>query len=83
MLVVTGSTLRSYDASTGAARITYGNVTMPGAQLTSYFFFSSLSAWGQPGILMQSISNADFSQVSFVSYLLKTDQTGLTPIVMP
>jgi hypothetical protein len=82
VMVVTGSALRSHDAQSGAARITYGNVQVPNAQLNSFFYFSSLTAWGQAGILTQVVSNADNSQATMLSYLLKTDQAGLTQVVV-
>lgn len=83
IMAVAGGTLRSYDAQSGAARLTYGTVVVPGAQQTTGFFMNSLTAWGQAGVLTQLVATANFSQVTYVNYLIKTDQAGLTQIVMP
>ncbi|QYF95666.1 carboxypeptidase-like regulatory domain-containing protein [Massilia sp. PAMC28688] len=82
IMVVSGTSLRSYDAQSGAARITYGNVQVPNGQLNSFFYFSPLTAWGQAGILTQVVSNSDYSQATMLSYLLKTDQAGVTQVVV-
>ncbi len=83
-MVIEGNVVRSYDAETGAARITYGTITLPNAPLTSVAYFSFLSAWGQPGVLTQYIGDpgAPASQ-SGVNYFIKTDQAGISAIVMP
>lgn len=83
VMVVTGASVSSYDAQTGAARVTYGNINLPAASQRSYYYFTSLTAWGQTGVLTQVLANADLSQATAVNYLLKTDQAGLTLVVMP
>ena len=83
IMAVAGGTLRSYDAQSGAARLSYGTVLVPNGQHTTGFFMNSLTAWGQAGVLTQYVATANFSQVTYVNYLIKTDQAGLTQIVMP
>ncbi|WP_181373227.1 carboxypeptidase regulatory-like domain-containing protein [Massilia glaciei] len=84
VMVLEGSTVRSHDAATGAARITYGAITLPNAPLTNRLFFDFLTAWGEHGILSQYIADPDKpDNQSVVSYLIKTDQAGISQIVMP
>ena len=84
VIVLDGSTVRSYDAATGAVRITYGNITLPTAPLLQAGEFSFLTAWGQTGVLSQYIFNpSNANAQSVVSYLIKTDTPGITQIVMP
>ena len=83
-MVLEGTKVSSYDAVSGALRVTYGNVTIPDVKFTSMVFFGFLTSWGQTGVLshyMVDTSNANTQSV--VSYLLKTDQPGLTKIVLP
>jgi hypothetical protein len=81
-MVLDGSALRSYDALTGAVRINYGNVTLPDSKFTSMVFFGYLTSWGQTGVLSHYMVDMT-GTASVVSYLLKTDQPGLTQIVAP
>jgi hypothetical protein len=84
VMVLEGTKVSSYDAVSGALRVTYGNVTIPDVKFTSMVFFGFLTSWGQTGVLshyMVDTSNANTQSV--VSYLLKTDQPGLTKIVLP
>ena len=84
VIVLDGSTVRSYDATTGAVRITYGNITLPAAPLLQAVGASFLTAWGQTGVLSQYIFNpSNANAQSVVSYLIKTDTPGITQIVMP
>ena len=84
VMVLDGSTVRSHDAATGVARITYGTITVPQVPLTNILFFGFLTAWGQTGVLTHYIvdGNRPNSQVA-VSYLLKTDQPGMTVLSLP
>ena len=84
IMVLDGSTVRSYDAATGAARITYGTITMPAAPLTNMVVFGFLTQWGQTGVVSQYIIDPTKpNNQSVVSYLIKTDQAGMTPIALP
>jgi hypothetical protein len=82
IMVLDGSALRSYDAVSGAVRINYGTVTLPDSKFTSMVFFGYLTSWGQTGVLSHYMVDMT-GGVSVVSYLLKTDQPGLTPIAVP
>ncbi|MFL6659338.1 MAG: carboxypeptidase regulatory-like domain-containing protein [Massilia sp.] len=82
MVVIGGSVARSYDAATGTARITYGNVTATNSQQYSLFTMT-LAAWGQTAVLTQVVANLNNSAPGLAtSFFLKTDQAGLTPIVL-
>jgi hypothetical protein len=84
MMVLDGNTVRSYDAVTGAARITYGTITQPNAPLTSMVTFGFITAWGQTGVLSQYIIDPSKpNNQSVVSYLIKTGQAGMTLITLP
>lgn len=84
VMVVQGNVLRSYDAQTGALRVTYGNVTLPSSPLTSYYMFGNLTAWGQSGVLSQFVMHpTDVNQQAIVSYFIKTDQPGVAQIALP
>ena len=84
IMVLEGSTVRSYDAATGAARITYGAITLPNVPLTNILSFGFLTAWGQTGVLSQYIMDpTKQDNYSVVSYLIKTDQPGMTKIALP
>jgi hypothetical protein len=82
MLIVGGSVARSYDAVTGTARITYGNVTAINSQQYSVFTMT-LAAWGQTAVLTQYVGNLNSTGAGLATnFFLKTDQAGLTPIVL-
>lgn len=84
VMILDGIAVRSYDATTGAVRITYGNITVPAPPLTSMAMFGFLTSWGQTGVLSQYIIDPSKpTNQSVVSYLIKTDQAGLTPIALP
>lgn len=84
VMVLDGSTVRSHDGTTGAARVTYGTITVPNASLNNILFFGFLTAWGQTGILSQYIMDpAGPANTSIVNYLIKTDQPGMTRIALP
>ena len=84
VFVIQGNVARSYDAQTGALRISYGTVNLPAAPLTSFFMLGTLTAWGQPGVLSQYISHpTDANQQAVVNYFIKTDQQGITQIALP
>lgn len=83
IMTIEGNVVRSYDATTAALRVTYGAITAPSASLTSMAYFSFFTAWGQNGVLTQYlVDNTTLNQV-VVNYLIKTDQPGVTQIVMP
>jgi len=84
VIVLEGNAVRSYDAATGIARVTYGTLTIPNAPLTSMFFMGYLTWWGQNAVLSQYTFDVNNPAArSVVSYLLKTDQPGLTAITAP
>ncbi len=84
VMVLDGNTVRSHDADSGAVRVTYGTITIPNAPLTNMLFFGMLTTWGENAVLSQYIMDPTKPNVpSVMSYLIKTDKSGITPIVMP
>jgi hypothetical protein len=76
--------VRSYDAATGAVRVTYGTITIPNPPLTNMVFMGYLTWWGQSAVLSQYIFDVNNpASKSVVSYFLKTDQPGITPLAAP
>lgn len=83
VMVLEGNVVRSYDAATGVARVTYGTITIPNAPLTNMVFMGYLTWWGQSAVLSQYTFDVNNPAAkSVVSYLLKTDQPGLTQIAV-
>jgi hypothetical protein len=84
VIVLEGNVVRSYDAATGAVRVTYGTITIPNPPLTNMVFMGYLTWWGQSAVLSQYIFDVNNpASKSVVSYFLKTDQPGITPLAAP
>jgi hypothetical protein len=80
VLILQGGVLRSVDAASGATRVTYGAMPQTAGAL-GMTFFTTLTSWGQSGVLTQFVGDA--ATPALVNYLIKTDQPGITKIVMP
>jgi hypothetical protein len=84
IVVVQGGSVRAYDSATGALRVTYGNVSLPQAPLTSNVSLRDLAVWGQGAVLTQVVfSPTDAAQSTVVSYYINSDQPGITPLGLP
>ncbi len=83
VIIIDNSIVRSYDAQTGALRLTYGAVRTLGPNVTGMTYFDFFTAWGGGGVLTQFVyDNATLKQVAY-NYFIKTDQAGLTRIELP
>lgn len=77
VMLVEGNVVRSYDAATGALRVTYGPVAPPSANVTGTFYFDYFTEWGQSGVLTHYLVDNATKKETVVNYFIKTDQAGV------
>lgn len=84
VVVLQGTSLRAYDSTTGALRLTYGTIPAPTAPLVGRVGLDSTSVWGQGAVVNQFNMDPNASAtLTAISYYIKTDQAGITRLSLP
>lgn len=84
VVVLQGTTLRTYDAVTGSPRVIYGTISPPAEQLRPTTILASSLSWGRGAVVTVLTHRLDGgAMVAADSYYFKTDQPGLKRLTLP